>query len=154
MTSARVSVLMLYRRIFSLANHLFRAAWWICLPVVLIYGAILFAIFVAQCSPDPISALWLNPGKYYQLGGHGGPMDRPYNKNKDNRVTIAVVLRSGTSSSLAGMYWHFARGLILHSGWQQSSTSPTRLLDCFKESTPNDMQRVENNRYRRSIGAV
>lgn len=33
---------------------------------VLLYGATLFAIFIVQCSPDPINTLWLDPEKCHR----------------------------------------------------------------------------------------
>ena len=57
-TTARVSVIMLYYRIFSLANKYFMIAWWISMSLVLGVCTALLIQMGRQCSPRPISALW------------------------------------------------------------------------------------------------
>ena len=55
-TSARLSVLLLFRRIFSLAKRSFRIAWWSCTALTLAYCVALLGSFLAQCygvSSDP-----------------------------------------------------------------------------------------------------
>lgn len=63
MAAARMSVLLLYRRIFSLSNRYFRVAWWICACIVLGYFFVLLGGSFTQCSPRPISTLWRDPAK-------------------------------------------------------------------------------------------
>ena len=56
MTVARLSILLLYRRIFSLARRWFRVAWWSCTTLTLAYLVALITSFLAQCheaSHDP-----------------------------------------------------------------------------------------------------
>ena len=57
-TTARISVLMLYYRIFSLANTYFMSAWWISMSLVLGVCTAVFIDLGMQCSPGPVSALW------------------------------------------------------------------------------------------------
>ena len=45
-TSARLCVLLLYRRIFTLAKSWFRAAWWFCVAFTLAYWVTLFTFFL------------------------------------------------------------------------------------------------------------
>lgn len=63
MAAARLSILMLYRRIFSLKIRWFRLAWWMTVCIVVAYGLVLLAVFLTQCSPHPMDTLWLNPAK-------------------------------------------------------------------------------------------
>ena len=73
-TAARLCVLLLYRRIFSLTKRWFRAAWWSCVAFTLAYWVALLTIFLMQihanCSSacrnsksfsrKPLTAAWLN----------------------------------------------------------------------------------------------
>ena len=63
MTAARGSVLMLYRRIFTLTNTFFRTSWWICMAAVVGYSIALFVTLGLQCSPYPMKMLWQHPEK-------------------------------------------------------------------------------------------
>ena len=63
MTAARGSVLMLYRRIFTLKNPFFRTTWWMCMVAVVGYSIALFVTLGLQCSPYPVKMLWLHPEK-------------------------------------------------------------------------------------------
>ncbi|KAL8835785.1 MAG: hypothetical protein Q9170_003179 [Blastenia crenularia] len=62
-TVARCSVLLLYRRIFSVSHWSFKWPWWICLGLVLGYLAATLVGILRQCSPHPVSTLWQNPPK-------------------------------------------------------------------------------------------
>lgn len=48
-TAARLSVLLLYRRIFSLAQRWFRYAWWSCFALILGYWVALLVGFLIAC---------------------------------------------------------------------------------------------------------
>ncbi|KAI4265666.1 MAG: hypothetical protein LQ337_008951, partial [Flavoplaca oasis] len=61
MAAARCSVLLLYRRIFSLGNWSFKWLWWICLCLVLGYLIALLAGVLLQCRPHSVAMLWQNP---------------------------------------------------------------------------------------------
>ena len=58
----KTSLLLLYRRIFSLRTLWFRIAFWAHLGIVISYGVALFTIALTQCSPRPISVAWTHPG--------------------------------------------------------------------------------------------
>lgn len=67
-TAVRVSILLLYRRIFLLRNRYFALAWWSSMFIVLGYCVALLAIPLTQCSPHSVNNLWLHPEKC-----RGGP---------------------------------------------------------------------------------
>ncbi|KAL8933957.1 MAG: hypothetical protein Q9216_006136 [Gyalolechia sp. 2 TL-2023] len=69
-TAVRISILLMYRRIFSLKNGWFKIAWWTSMFVVLAYCTALLAVSLAQCSPYSVDNLWLDPMKCRQ-----GPRD-------------------------------------------------------------------------------
>ncbi|KAL8952392.1 MAG: hypothetical protein Q9222_001701 [Ikaeria aurantiellina] len=72
MALARTSILMLYRRIFTVSkkNPWFRTAWYTTISIVLTYSLALLIVFLTQCSPHAISNLWLDPTKCNQAGGY------------------------------------------------------------------------------------
>ncbi|KAL8949500.1 MAG: hypothetical protein Q9222_004398 [Ikaeria aurantiellina] len=61
MTVARSSVLLLYRRVFSISSPTFRWLWWICVWLVVGYFVATLVGIFRQCSPHSVSALWQNP---------------------------------------------------------------------------------------------
>lgn len=78
-TAARLCVVLLYRRIFTLAKRWFRAAWWLCVTFILAYWLALLTAFLTQChgiassltacrnsntklNQMPLIAAWLNIG--------------------------------------------------------------------------------------------
>ncbi|KAL8847521.1 MAG: hypothetical protein Q9221_007449 [Calogaya cf. arnoldii] len=68
MTAARCSVLLLYRRIFTLSNQTFKWLWWTFLWLVLGYLIALLVGMLLQCRPHPVSALWWNPQQCHGSG--------------------------------------------------------------------------------------
>ncbi|KAL2053800.1 hypothetical protein ABVK25_005729 [Lepraria finkii] len=60
-TTARASILMLYRRIFSLGTKWFRVGWSFNVALVLGYCIMLLISFFLQCGRAPISSLWRSP---------------------------------------------------------------------------------------------
>ena len=60
MLTARLSILLLYKRIFSLRSLWFRIAWWFCISLTTIYGLALSLLHVMQCFPHAPSSLWEN----------------------------------------------------------------------------------------------
>ena len=63
MAAARTSILLLYRRIFTLMNGWFRLAWWTSMSIVLAYSAVQLAICLSLCAPHSIDTLWHDPSK-------------------------------------------------------------------------------------------
>lgn len=56
--AAKLSILLLYRRVFMLRIKWFRIAWWSCVVLSSAYSIVLFITNMAQCAPNPPSALW------------------------------------------------------------------------------------------------
>lgn len=56
MTTARLSLLFLYRRIFNLRLFWFRLAWWCCIVIVSLYCITLVVDDVVQCKTTPLHA--------------------------------------------------------------------------------------------------
>ncbi|KAL8798993.1 MAG: hypothetical protein Q9182_006227 [Xanthomendoza sp. 2 TL-2023] len=70
MGAARVSILLVYQRIFALQTRWFRIAWWTTMAIVLAYSLVLFVVFLTQCSPHAINTLWLEPATCRQAAGY------------------------------------------------------------------------------------
>lgn len=60
-TTARVSVLLLYRRVFTLRIKWFRIAWWISLAICVAYWITWFIMSFTSCTPHPLKSLWTAP---------------------------------------------------------------------------------------------
>lgn len=65
-TAVRMSILLLYRRIFFLRNRYFAVAWWSSIAIVLGYCIALLVIPLTQCSPHSVDNLWRHPEKCRQ----------------------------------------------------------------------------------------
>ena len=61
-TAAKVSVLLLYQRIFSLNIRWFRFLFYLALALVISNGVVLFVRALTQCVPRPLSSTWTHPG--------------------------------------------------------------------------------------------
>lgn len=61
MTIVKASLLMLYRRIFSLRPTWFSIFWWINSGFVIGYFVYMAYRYTVQCSPLPASTTWRNP---------------------------------------------------------------------------------------------
>jgi len=61
MTAARLSLLLLYRRVFRVRINWFRIAWWCCVAFTSLYFIALFIGNLIQCTPRPMSTLWTAP---------------------------------------------------------------------------------------------
>lgn len=61
-TAAKLSVLLLYRRIFTLKIRWFRIAWWVNTIVAILNGVVLLIIGLTTCAPHPPSYEWQHVG--------------------------------------------------------------------------------------------
>ena len=60
-TAARISVLLLFKRVFNFRVKWFKVAWWFCMVLTLSYCFAYVVMNLAQCSPHPLSSVWTKP---------------------------------------------------------------------------------------------